>query len=278
MRSRTDALVASLIAMLTMSTGIAAAQTATEERAPNPVRLRLERVTPEKVFFKGPRRARFEYEIAAAKRPDVVIELMRRGGSEPVQRWRHEDVPPGETQTQTWGGAKLGKGNARSGRYLFRVRERGGALAERSQADGTRSFGYYTHRFPVRGRHTYGDGVGAGRRHQGQDVFAKCGTRLEAARAGKVQYKGFQGGGAGHYVVIDGRKTGRDYVYMHLKGKADVRRGERVKTGETIGEVGRSGNASGCHLHFELWSKPGWYQGGRFLNPTKKLKRWDHWS
>jgi murein DD-endopeptidase MepM/ murein hydrolase activator NlpD len=51
-----------------------------------------------------------------------------------------------------------------------------------------------------------------------------------------------------------------------------------VRTGQRIGEVGETGNASGCHLHFEIWSAPGWYEGGNFLNPTKKLKRWDKWS
>ncbi len=162
-----------------------------------------------------------------------------------------------------------------------RVREQGGELADRSGADGDRSFGYFDHVFPIRGKHTYGDGIGAPRRghgHQGVDVFADCGAPLEAARAGKVQFKGYQGGGAGYYVVIDGRQTGRDHVYMHLRGKADVGEGERLRTGERIGAVGDSGNASGCHLHFELWSKPGWYEGGRFLNPRKKLKKWDRWT
>jgi len=199
-----------------------------------------------------------------------------------IRGWKHEDVEPGQRQTQTWGGKARRKRTAKSGRYLFRVRARRGALAERSSAEGRRSFGFYDHVFPVRGKHRYGDGIGArrrGHRHQGQDVFARCGASLVAARAGKVQYKGYQGGGAGRYVVVDGRKTGRDYVYMHLKGKADVRTGERVRTGQRIGAVGDSGNASGCHLHFEIWSKPGWYDGGRYLRSvTKKLRRWDRWS
>ena len=88
-----------------------------------------------------------------------------------------------------------------------------------------------------------------------------------------------QRGGAGHYLVIDGRGTRLDYVYMHLKGRAPVREGERVKTGERIGRVGRSGNASGCHLHFELWSAPGWFDGGHHLRSvTRKLRKWDSWS
>jgi murein DD-endopeptidase MepM/ murein hydrolase activator NlpD len=252
----------------------------TNERAKR-LRLRLENVSPQKIFFKGSAPASFKYEIAGSVERDLVIEVTREGGGEVVQRWTERNVEPGATQTQTWGGNKRGKGTAKSGAYLFRVRERGGELADRRKADGDRSFGYYDHVFPIRGKHGYGDGIGAprrGHRHQGVDVFAGCGTPLLAARAGKVQFKGFQGSGAGNYVVIDGKGTGRDYVYMHLKGKATVRENERVRTGQRIGEVGDSGSASGCHLHFELWSKPGWYQGGRFVDPMKKLKKWDRWS
>jgi murein DD-endopeptidase MepM/ murein hydrolase activator NlpD len=144
-----------------------------------------------------------------------------------------------------------------------------------------RSAEFYKYKFPVRGSHTYGDGIGAPRgdhRHQGQDVSAACGTRLEAARGGKVQWKSYQSGGAGHYVVIDGKGTGKDYVYMHLAGPATARQGGRVHTGEKIGEVGTSGASTGCHLHFEIWSGPGWYEGGEFTNPTDDLRRWDGWS
>ena len=52
-----------------------------------------------------------------------------------------------------------------------------------------------------------------------------------------------------------------------------------MHTGQRIGQVGESGNASGCHLHMEEWTAPGWYQGGHFMRAiTKHLKRWDRWS
>ncbi len=65
---------------------------------------------------------------------------------------------------------------------------------------------------------------------------------------------------------------------MHMKKKGRAREGSKVRTGERIGFVSDTGNASGCHLHFEIWSAPGWYQGGHFTNPTDDLKAWDKYS
>ncbi len=129
-------------------------------------------------------------------------------------------------------------------------------------------------RFPILGPHTYGDGLGAGRGHQGQDLLAKCGKPVIAARAGRVRYRDYQGSGAGNYVVVKGR--GYDYVYMHLLRPAKVRKGQRIRAGQRIGQVGSTGRSSACHLHFEMWTKPGWYRGGGIVNPTPSLKRWDH--
>jgi murein DD-endopeptidase MepM/ murein hydrolase activator NlpD len=127
--------------------------------------------------------------------------------------------------------------------------------------------------FPVRGPHTYGDGLGAGRGHQGQDLLAKCGTKVVAAVGGRVYYRKFQSA-AGNYVVINLR-DGRSMVYEHLLHPGVVHRGQRVRTGQKLGLVGQTGDATACHLHFELWSKPGWYKGGSVLNPTPLLKAWD---
>jgi murein DD-endopeptidase MepM/ murein hydrolase activator NlpD len=107
--------------------------------------------------------------------------------------------------------------------------------------------------------------------------MASCGIPLEAARGGKVQFKAYQGA-AGNYVIIDGAGTGRDFGYMHLKQPASVKKGERVHTGERIGVVGQTGDATACHLHFEMWKAPGWYEGGKPFDPLPSLKKWDAWS
>ena len=128
--------------------------------------------------------------------------------------------------------------------------------------------------FPIRGHYTYGDGLGAGRDHQGQDIMAKCGLPIVAAQAGRVELVDYHPA-AGNYVVIDGAGKEPDTVYMHLTNRASVRKRQAVAAGEQLGTVGRTGNASACHLHFEMWSSPGYYTGGSVIDPLPYLKRWD---
>ena len=49
-------------------------------------------------------------------------------------------------------------------------------------------------------------------------------------------------------------------------------------SGQLIGYVGDSGDAQGCHLHFEMWSAPGWYDGGAPVDPLPSLQSWDRHS
>lgn len=129
--------------------------------------------------------------------------------------------------------------------------------------------------FPIRGRHDMGqteiNGFGGGRGHQGHDVFAACGTPLVAVISGTVQQKAYHSA-AGNYVVL---KTagGESYAYMHLRSASPLKAGERVSVGDRVGEVGDSGRATGCHLHFEEWTAPGWYTGGKAVDPLPLLKR-----
>lgn len=132
--------------------------------------------------------------------------------------------------------------------------------------------------FPIRGKYKFGTGAaafGGGRGHQGQDVFADCGTPLVAAEGGEVVMKAFHAR-AGNYVVIQVAGGDRAEAYMHLAAPAMVEKGDTVDAGVQLGAVGDTGRADGCHLHFELWI--GHWQGvggaGNVIDPLPTLKEW----
>jgi murein DD-endopeptidase MepM/ murein hydrolase activator NlpD len=127
--------------------------------------------------------------------------------------------------------------------------------------------------FPVSGPHTIGQGFGAaraGHSHEGQDIMAACGTPLVAVSRAKVKWVSTQRL-AGNYVVIRNKKLHQDYMYAHLATRAAVSKGQVVMPGQQIGIVGETGDATACHLHFELWSGK-WYRGGHPINPLPFLQ------
>jgi murein DD-endopeptidase MepM/ murein hydrolase activator NlpD len=233
---------------------------------------------PHKAYYYGTKKPRVKYMFTNTEPTDVRIDVVDRRTGEVVDSFTRHAQEPNTEHTARWNGRVSGaKRSVAKGRYTFRVGPASGTL---ESADAAR-FRYYPFKFPVRGRHSYGDGVGApraGHTHEGQDVLSACGTPIQAARGGRVQYRAYQSA-AGNYIVIDGKGTRHDYVYMHLKRPSRLHKGERVKTGQKIGAVGSTGDATACHLHFEEWSGPGWYEGGNFLKSvTKHLKEWDSWS
>jgi murein DD-endopeptidase MepM/ murein hydrolase activator NlpD len=235
-------------------------------------------------YFDAPGGIVFTYRLDSAA--SVLVELVRLGDGAVVGTWNVATAPANEVQTIRWDGKTDGVAQA-DGRYAFRLVATGadGSVA-RSVADGESqrdAFDLRGHIFPVRGTHNYGSSgaqFGAGRSghsHQGQDVMARCGLRLVAARGGVVKTKKFHSS-AGNYVVIDGEGTDVDYFYAHLTSSSPFNVGDRVYTGQQIGTVGATGNAQGCHLHFELWAGPGWYSGGTPFDPLPHLKAWDAYS
>jgi murein DD-endopeptidase MepM/ murein hydrolase activator NlpD len=237
--------------------------------------------------YVGARRAvTFSYRITGALADAPIVELVRASDGTSVRTWTPDTVPSGEVNSISWDG-RLGSRSAKPGRYSFRLSAdtSAGAEVRTAQAgDGERdAFDLYDNMFPVRGRHDYGDAEArfgarrSGHRHQGQDVMARCGTPLVAARGGKVKFKQYHAA-AGNYVVIDAAGTDVDYVYMHMAEPTPFRPGDRVYTGQRIGSVGDTGDADGCHLHLELWTGPGWYDGGKPFDPLPSLQAWDSWS
>lgn len=164
---------------------------------------------------------------------------------------------------------------APDGKYAFRIQPAGGSPFAAGR------FHLHGHRFPVKGAHgtrgpigEFGAPRSGGRRHEGFDVTAPCGTPLLAIRAGRVERAGHDPDLYGHYIEVDARDSRLDYFYAHLKAPATARRGDTVKTSERLGKIGLTGNATGtpCHLHVEL------RRNGRVFDPEPKLRRWDRYG
>ena len=93
--------------------------------------------------------------------------------------------------------------------------------------------------------------LGKKRPHKGVDYAAATGTPIKAAGDGRVVFRGRKGG-YGKAVII---QHGNQYttLYGHMsRYKSSVKKGSRVKQGQTIGYVGKSGLATGPHLHYEF--------------------------
>jgi len=97
-----------------------------------------------------------------------------------------------------------------------------------------------------------GDGFGprGDRFHAGIDLIANQGTPVHAAAAGRVAFAAYAGGGWGKLVVV-AHRGGVRTMYAHLS-KISVHAGQAVTTGNLVGLVGATGDASGPHLHFEV--------------------------
>jgi murein DD-endopeptidase MepM/ murein hydrolase activator NlpD len=104
--------------------------------------------------------------------------------------------------------------------------------------------------WPVDGVLTSKFGVRGGRRHDGIDIGAPQGTEIRAAADGTVLYSGDQQTGYGNLIIIS-HANDMITVYAHNQENL-VKENDKVKRGQVIGKVGRTGRATGPHLHFEI--------------------------
>ena len=88
-----------------------------------------------------------------------------------------------------------------------------------------------------------------GRSHKGVDLKGVGGEPIQAARKGTVAFSGSMRG-YGNVVILE-HADGWSTLYAHNRTNL-VRSGELVREGQTIARVGRTGNASTEHCHFEL--------------------------
>jgi murein DD-endopeptidase MepM/ murein hydrolase activator NlpD len=250
------------------------------------LRLISAKTTPRKSFYYGYRYPRLSFAIASNQaQNDLRIDVVDVAG-ESVRTFFRNDVAPKSEVRIRWDGTSNAGRPAPNGHYSFQVSSQAGTAAARPSTSSEAielSFTFYGYAFPVLGAHDFGGPAGrfgaprSGHTHQGQDVMAACGTPLVAARGGTVQYSGYESN-AGNYVVIDGKGTSNDFMYAHLAEPSPLQTGDQVRTGQPIGVVGETGDATACHLHFEIWTAPGWYEGGSPIDPLPFLKQWDAYS
>jgi murein DD-endopeptidase MepM/ murein hydrolase activator NlpD len=104
--------------------------------------------------------------------------------------------------------------------------------------------------------------------HYAIDIAADYGTRVRAGGSGTVIFSGWKSNGGGYQVWI-AHGSGLYTTYNHMSS-ITVAGGQHVGRGQQVGRVGQSGNATGPHLHFEVWRGPVW-NGGTRVNPLSYL-------
>lgn len=110
----------------------------------------------------------------------------------------------------------------------------------------TSTFGQRTH--PITGKTSF---------HYGIDLAAPEGTPIDSLADGTVRETG--DGSYGNYIIVD-HADGFSTLYAHCS-KLIAKKGDEIKAGQKIAEVGATGNATGNHLHLEVW------RDGKALNP-----------
>jgi murein DD-endopeptidase MepM/ murein hydrolase activator NlpD len=103
-----------------------------------------------------------------------------------------------------------------------------------------------------------------GKLHKGIDIAGPSSYTIKAADNGIVVSAGWDGSGYGNKIVID-HQNGFRTVYGHLS-QINVSVGQIVSKGSAIGVMGATGDATGVHLHFEV------YKNGGLKNPVGYLR------
>jgi murein DD-endopeptidase MepM/ murein hydrolase activator NlpD len=251
--------------------------------------------TPAAVTWGGaPTRLRFRVDATNLRSVRVVLDVRARGARS-VRRIALGVQPTGRSLTRTWTRDGIDPGT-----YYLALRvvdARGRSLAQAASASITvrvkptpkpapapapaatpspspapSGSGV----FPVRGPVTWGDGFGVNRGdhlHNGQDLAAASGTPLVTPRRGTVVATGF-GSGSGYYVVVKDSDRDVSYVFFHLlAGSTVVSKDQALAAGQRVGSVGATGDATGPHLHFEVWLGA-WWGGGHSVDPAPYLRSW----
>lgn len=111
--------------------------------------------------------------------------------------------------------------------------------------------------------------------HLGQDIGAACGAPIWSASDGKVKDVSKDNSG-GNIILIHNDESNVDFMYVHMQeGANKVKIGDNVKAGQEISKVGETGQASGCHLHFQISDPPTakWFDQSKAVDPSPWMQK-----
>lgn len=134
-----------------------------------------------------------------------------------------------------------------------------GAAAAQATAAGVPAL-----KWPIKGVVYSRFGARSGSRHDGIDIAAPEGTPIAAAADGQTIFSGVQRG-YGNLVILR-HEGGWVTIYAH-NSKNLVREGQNVRQGQIIAHVGRTGRATGPHVHFEV------RRGTKPIDPQRLLPK-----
>ena len=103
---------------------------------------------------------------------------------------------------------------------------------------------------------------GWSQKHKGVDIFAPEGSPLVACVTGVVTKKGSGGKGGNNFTITRGpTNKPENFYYAHLQEPASVNVGDKVKRGQSVGKLGKTGSASNTfpHLHFTWYGPKGYF-------------------
>lgn len=187
----------------------------------------------------------------------AFVDVTIYSGSSVVRRLHRGALPAGR-HAMMWDGTGVDGTHAASGAYIARVaisyanagarQVRRARIAVAAPA-GSTSAPTATLAWPLDSPVTSPFGQRGTRQHQGIDISALAGTPSRAAAAGTVIQAGSQQG-YGLTIVIR-HPSGHSTLYAHQSRLAAAAQ-QPIKAGQIVGYVGRTGDADGDHLHFEV--------------------------
>ncbi|MCY7552865.1 phage tail tape measure protein, partial [Bacillus safensis] len=101
--------------------------------------------------------------------------------------------------------------------------------------------------------------------HKGLDLAAKSGTPIKSLKSGKVLTAAYSKS-AGYWVVVQ-QDDGTVAKYMHMQKGLNVKAGQKVQAGQTLGKMGSTGRSTGTHLHMQI------EKNGKAIDPEAYMQQ-----